>query len=428
MADIKLSPTLPHLLTELAQDSSMNHYVQQLLQQKPLFIHFRSDLEQCFLVKRSQEFSQIFKIAAGLWLVLYLVILCGTTIFFPQLLTESHYLIWQGCLISTGFLIIVLNICAYLPHSHELIYHYLLAPSMTLLLYQLLIGALAYPDGEHNIYASYNIIICLIIITHTLRFLCLKSALIILCGTLMAGATVFVNHWFVPTLQVLHSFVLVIVVLLNIAFFVERRERLGFLHEVLVAIKSHELEQMNQHLATIAREDALSGVANRRAFDDYLTIEWERARREEQPLALLFIDIDHFKLYNDNYGHAAGDKCLQQVARTMHDALLRPADLVARYGGEEFVVLLPNTDSMGAEEVAHRILDAIDRLAIPHKRSLVTHHITVSIGICSMMPNEQNQLSALVANADAALYKAKAAGRHGYKHYFEPMSVKFKNS
>jgi len=155
-------------------------------------------------------------------------------------------------------------------------------------------------------------------------------------------------------------------------------------------------------------------------------MEWDRARREEQPLSLLFIDIDHFKLYNDTYGHAAGDDCLRQVGQTMKKTLLRPADSIARYGGEEFVVLLPCTDALGAEEVAERVIRAIDVLAIPHKRSLVAFHVTASIGICTIMPNENNTISLLLENADAALYKAKTAGRHCYKHYQEPTNrIKF---
>jgi diguanylate cyclase (GGDEF)-like protein len=269
-------------------------------------------------------------------------------------------------------------------------------------------------------------IIAMVIAIFSLRLLWQKTFTIISSAGLMACATVFINDWHVETLQFLHAFVLIGVVLLSISFFVERRERLSFLHEILLAIKSNELVRMNAHLGSIAREDALSGLANRRAFDDCLEVEWDRARREEQSLALLFIDIDHFKLYNDTYGHAAGDDCLRQVGQAMKKTLLRPADSIARYGGEEFVVLLPCTDALGAEEVAERVIRAIDVLAIPHKRSLVAFHVTASIGIFTIMPNENNTISLLLENADAALYKAKTAGRHCYKHYQEPTNrIKF---
>ena len=126
-------------------------------------------------------------------------------------------------------------------------------------------------------------IIIMVIAIFSLRLLWQKTIIIMASASLMAVATVFVNDWQVMTLQFLHAFALIGVVLLSIAFFVERRERLSFLHEILLAIKSSELVRINTHLGTIAREDALSGLANRRAFDDCLDVEWDRARREEQP-------------------------------------------------------------------------------------------------------------------------------------------------
>ena len=417
---------LEPLISELVTDSSLSHYVQNLIQQQPILVRFRPDIEHCFHTKRTQEFSQIFRIASALWLLLFVVIFLGTYLNFPYIFQSNDYLIWQSTFAFTTLTVIGLSICAYIPKTHFFVHHYIIAPLITLLLYQLLVGSLALPDEQMNIYASYNIILTMVIAIFSLRLLWQKTILIIGCSALMAGATRFINHWHIATLQFLHAFVLVATVLLSIAFFVERRERLSFLHEVLVAVTSHELARINSHLATIAREDALSGLANRRAFDDCLEMEWDRARREEQPLSLLFIDIDHFKLYNDTYGHAAGDDCLRQVGQTMKKTFLRPADSIARYGGEEFVVLLPCTDALGAEEVAERVIRAIDVLAIPHKRSLVAFHVTASIGICTIMPHEHHTISLLLENADAALYKAKTAGRHCFKHYQEPTnSIKF---
>ncbi|MEN9430930.1 MAG: hypothetical protein RJA86_1789 [Pseudomonadota bacterium] len=378
------SGSLEPLIAELVTDSSLTAYVQNLIHQQPLLVRFRPDLEHCFHAKRTQEFSLIFRIASALWLLLFIVVMLGTWLNFSYIFKDEGYVIWQSTFAFTALSLIMLTTCAYLPKTHGFIHHYVVAPIVTLLLYQLLVGSLAYPDGKFNIYASYNMIIIMVIAIFSLRLLWQS------------------------------------VVLLSIAFFVERRERLSFLHEILLAIKSSELVRINTHLGTIAREDALSGLANRRAFDDCLDVEWDRARREEQPLALLFIDVDHFKLYNDTYGHTAGDDCLRQVGQAMKKALLRPADMVARYGGEEFVVLLPCTDALGAEEVAERVMRAIDILAIPHKRSLVAFHVTASIGICNITPHEHHTISAFLENADAALYKAKASGRHCFKHYQEP--------
>lgn len=411
---------LRSLFSALSQDNSVATFAQNILYTKPIFVRFRPDIENAFLAKRSLEFSLIFRIASFLWLSLYLVILFSTYLHFPEIFTNSVYVIWQSTFFSAGILVVCACICSFINSTHLFIHQYLVAPAMTLLLYQLLVGSVAHADNESGLYASYNIIIAMIIALNSLRLLWQKGLLILVCSGMMAYATSFINHWYIPILPALHSFGLVGIVLVNITFFIERRERFAFLNEILVEIKSHELARINRHLITIAREDALSGLANRRAFDDTLIIEWDRARREEQPLSLLFMDVDHFKLYNDTYGHGAGDDCLRQVATAIKKAVLRPADLAARYGGEEFVVLLPATDAHGAEEVAERILRTVDSLSIPHKRSLVSYHVTISIGICTILPNDKNNVALFVENADAALYKAKTSGRHCFKHYIEP--------
>jgi diguanylate cyclase (GGDEF)-like protein len=420
MRHLTLESQLRSLLNDLSQDNSAGTFAQNLLYTKPLVVHFRPDIESAFLTKRNLEFSLIFKVASFLWLLLYVIILTATYQKFQYIFTDKSYFIWQSAFFSTGLLIFLGGIFAFLPKSHHFIHQYVVAPAMTLLLYQLLIGSIAHSQHEFSSYASYNVIIAMIIVVNSLRLLWQKSLFILACSSLMAYATAFINNWQIPLLPSLHGFVLIAIVLINIAFFIERRERLSFLNEILVEVKSHELSRINRHLITIAREDALSGLANRRAFDDTLIIEWDRARRDEQAISLLFMDVDHFKLYNDTYGHSAGDDCLRQVATAIKKAVLRPADLTARYGGEEFVVLLPATDGLGAEEVAERILRTVDTLAIPHKRSLVSYHVTVSIGICTMLPTDKNNIALFIENADAALYKAKTSGRHCFKHYMDP--------
>ncbi|HTV75072.1 MAG TPA: diguanylate cyclase, partial [Candidatus Acidoferrales bacterium] len=156
--------------------------------------------------------------------------------------------------------------------------------------------------------------------------------------------------------------------------------------------------------------DGLTGIANRRRFDELLGTEWRRAARETQPLALLTIDIDYFKEFNDSYGHQAGDLCLQQVARELERTFNRPGDACARYGGEEFVALLPGTDLSGAITVAERLLERIASLGIPHAGSSLGR-LSVSIGAASVIPASADP-NALVQLADTALYEAKCAGRN----------------
>ncbi|MDZ7994908.1 MAG: diguanylate cyclase domain-containing protein [Nostoc sp. EfeVER01] len=174
------------------------------------------------------------------------------------------------------------------------------------------------------------------------------------------------------------------------------------------------LQDANQKLEQLANLDGLTQVANRRCFDARLKAEWKRLAREQQPLSLIMFDVDKFKLYNDYYGHLAGDDCLMRIAQTVQKTIHRPADLVARYGGEEFLVLLPNTDLEGAIKVAQSIQQAIHALAIPHIQSDVKNIITVSLGITSRLPTWDIRPDTLIASADKALYHAKQNGRDRY--------------
>ncbi|EIJ44185.1 diguanylate cyclase (GGDEF) domain-containing protein [Beggiatoa alba B18LD] len=173
-----------------------------------------------------------------------------------------------------------------------------------------------------------------------------------------------------------------------------------------------ELAKANQELQRLASLDGLTQLANRRRFDEYLDQEWRRATRDNSPLSLILCDVDYFKPYNDNYGHQAGDECLQQVAKAMSQAVKRPADLVARYGGEEFAVILPNTDTEGAKTVAVNIADAVKALQLPHRASQVQPFVTLSIGIANVYPNRHLSMLLLIKTADEALYQAKETGRN----------------
>lgn len=166
-------------------------------------------------------------------------------------------------------------------------------------------------------------------------------------------------------------------------------------------------------LEALAARDGLTGLINRRSFDDILLREWQRARRDRRPLALIMTDVDQFKRYNDTYGHPQGDECLRQVAAVLQSALFRPGDAAARYGGEEFVVLLPTADATGAMLVAERIKEHLARLALPHPAS--THgRVSVSMGIAATEPDGEHEPAVLLAAADAALYQAKHAGRNQF--------------
>ncbi|MEH6472083.1 MAG: diguanylate cyclase [Halopseudomonas sp.] len=165
-------------------------------------------------------------------------------------------------------------------------------------------------------------------------------------------------------------------------------------------------------LASLARLDYLTELPNRREFDRKIEEEWLRARRKGSELGVVLIDIDHFKLYNDNYGHSMGDDCLRQVARAMAKGLRRPADLLARYGGEEFVAVLPETGLEGSRVVAETMIQAVRDVCLPHAHSSAADCVTISAGVSSMVPTNDATPRSLSELADAALYKAKESGRN----------------
>jgi diguanylate cyclase (GGDEF)-like protein len=181
---------------------------------------------------------------------------------------------------------------------------------------------------------------------------------------------------------------------------------------VKARVRTHaQLKVRTDMLERLAMVDGLTGLANRRQFDHALDIEWKRAARSGHSVSVIMMDIDHFKAYNDNYGHGAGDDGLQRVAGALGSVIKRPSDLIARYGGEEFVALLPDTDSSGASRMAESFRGAVIDLALPHAFSPVAKHVTISVGHATRDARPEYDPQQLLEAADKALFKAKEAGR-----------------
>jgi hydrogenase maturation protease len=184
-------------------------------------------------------------------------------------------------------------------------------------------------------------------------------------------------------------------------------EQFGKMEEI-----HRSLEEANRSLQRLSAVDGLTGIPNRRYFDEMLDREWRRCRRNGLPLSVVLADVDFFKAYNDHYGHVAGDRCLQSVARALQKHLNRAADFVARYGGEEFAFVLPETDLAGALAVAETVRAGVEALEIPHRGSRVGNVVSVSMGVGSVVPDGVSEPSFLIRVADLALYQAKAEGRN----------------
>ena len=193
------------------------------------------------------------------------------------------------------------------------------------------------------------------------------------------------------------------------------REAIAASNRVLeesVLKRTQELESANRQLQALSATDGLTGLANRRKFDQEWEAEWQRASRHGLPLAIAMLDVDQFKAYNDHYGHQAGDVCLKMLAQTLAGTVQRSGELVARYGGEEFVVILPGQTGPEAQAAMERIRAAVQALGLPHAKATVAGVVTISIGVASCVPQPGQSSASLVQAADAAMYLAKNQGRN----------------
>ena len=178
-------------------------------------------------------------------------------------------------------------------------------------------------------------------------------------------------------------------------------------------VQTHvELKQQREILENLSSIDGLTGVPNRRNFNEFLERNWQFCMRASKPIALIMMDIDHFKAFNDHYGHLEGDECLKQVAAILRNSVNRKTDIMARYGGEEFAAILPVTDLDGAVSIAELMRKSVEELSIPHAQSSADRHVTISLGVASMIPVKEIPAVTIIQNADRALYAAKMSSRN----------------
>jgi diguanylate cyclase (GGDEF)-like protein len=408
-----------HSAEELAERRHTLAYIRLILSRRPIFFKFPERMEAQFLKKRVE--SSLFYIHSGQWLLLLMfsAILGMAWVYFRELLSANHFLLFKYVYFPVGAAILFILYGSRLPwvrrHFHKAMFPVSLMQMVLIQQHIFMSDGNAYYD-----YAVYNQMITMLLIALGLRFSTPVLLLFYLTAAMTGLLTAVILKLPINLLAFTYYYVLYGTVILALAAITERQERFAFLQELLAKIQGAELVRLNRKLDKIAHEDALTGMPNRRSFDEVAEKEFDRAMRDRQPFSVLLLDVDYFKRYNDTYGHAAGDKCLQAIARALQEALMRPADMGARYGGEEFVVLLPNTHARGAAKVAERILRWVDNLQIPHESSAVAAHVTVSIGVNTLAPLGHNTLKEAVKQADEALYAAKGGGRHCFRIHPQP--------
>ena len=365
-----------------------------------------------FLRRRQQEFADLVRVGWPLIIAMMGLIITVLWAQFHAAFVGVDGDIWWYMVGSSSVLLGLAVLAMVRSPAAQEFYIPVIVTVGAIIVATLLTGGMLFKNAQLAQMAHYLSMLVVIILMLALRLPLAASVTSCLAGLVLAsGAAAHLEAH--PAWSMILTFYLgSVIIIFFIGVLMQRQEHVNFLQGLLLEYESAERMRLNVMLERLALEDQLTGLANRRQLNDTLYNEWERCMRSQQPLAVLFMDIDYFKRYNDTYGHAAGDQCLAGIAQAIKGGLLRPADMAARYGGEEFVVLLPETGRDGALDVAQRILMHIDALAIAHASSDVAEHVTASIGIAFQIPDKYSSSHDLLERADQALYQAKESGRH----------------
>ncbi len=389
--------------------------IQSLLASNLQFRRFRPELEAGFIAHVRDRAQRLSRDSLWITIVMYLV---TAVLGWWQVGRFSDPVHRDGNLAAMAWLLgvegvmlaFVLSI-PYLP-GRERFYRLYASFSSGGAVGVLLYGASLFPETYFNVFMSYVVILATVVTYGVAGLVTRHTAVACLAAVLLAIAAVRSQGLWLDIGYLLAYAGLANGIGILLSFLLESRDRVTFLQSQLLALEKDRLDEYAAEVEQLSRQDALTGLANRRHFDEALTREWGLACRRQESIAVIFLDVDHFKRYNDTYGHPAGDEVLRRVGRALAGAVGRPADLAARYGGEEFVVLLPETDLRGARAIAERLAATLDALALPHGMSPVAPRITVSMGVAARVPAPDGRSQELIQAADEAVYAAKAAGRN----------------
>lgn len=390
-------------------------YITNFLTHKKLSFLFPKNLEKKFISKRAEESQAFINTGRYLLIMLFLMIVANVTFYFQDIVLKNDYQIIKETYIPLVFAIGFILFSPIINIVKNNFYSFMV-PCAIFILYHIIFLALNY-DNAYGEFVIYHLMMAIILMAFGLRFVLPVFILVLIVACFLSLSHAWWLDLPINYAKFANYYILYCCVVVALTAISEWHERLAFAQGLLLDHHSEELNVLNKELERIAHEDALTGIANRRSFDDLTRKEWDRALRDAQPISLLLIDVDFFKRFNDHYGHSAGDKCLRHIAQTLQKSVLRSSDMVARYGGEEFVILLPNTKAAGGIEVAERIIEAVDALKIPHQQSDVYDYVSISVGVTTLIATPDVNIASLIRQADIALYKAKDLGRHRYVIY-----------
>ncbi|WP_454666748.1 GGDEF domain-containing protein [Acinetobacter calcoaceticus] len=374
------------------------------------FVWFPKQLETIYRSQYQNGAAYEFRYRAPIILILYIFLSFGIYQVLPteQVLSWFSYYSWVGVIITIAWIL------SFIKKLNQYFDYYVgigsaLAVAITFILINVI------ENGQDNVLFHAAMMYAIVIIYgavgmrfYTAIFAGWMGGLVgILASNYLNGV---IDWTFLNRTYTFSSFLG-----MTLAYATDRQHRENYLQNCMIELNRIELMQQAQQLSLLSQQDALTGLANRRYLDETLDNEWRRALRHETPLTIMMVDIDYFKSYNDTLGHLKGDECLKEIAIAISSIAARSGDLVARYGGEEFLLLFPMTNAQQALIQVERLMSAINKIGIEHPCSSVSGSVTISVGVATTIPRLNDSISAFVARADHALYKAKTSGRNQYK-------------
>ncbi len=383
--------------------------ITQILSSRLNWLWFPKKLEKDYQAQYCREAAHEFRYRGLIIFFLYLILIYGIY----QLVPVEQMNTWLPLYSMVGVIILLATMVSWLGKLYRW-FDYVIGVGGALVIAISVIAAAITTGEQANILLHAAIIYAVVVVYGFvgLRFYTAMTAGWI--GGLIGLAVSFYLSADITWTVLNRTYTFAGLLGMALAYAIDRQHRENYLQSCLLELNRLEMIGHNEQLEILSRQDALTGISNRRHLDEMLKDEWFRAMRHQTPLTIMMIDIDCFKAYNDVLGHIDGDKCLIKVADTIKKLAARSGELVARYGGEEFLMLLPMTDQKQAAKQAERLLKAISSLNIAHPNSEVSAHVTLSIGVATYVPQLNEQVSEFLSFADQALYKAKSAGRNSY--------------